>query len=362
MPEPAWGLLPGCSKKIAAAAPFNFPAPAFQETPSLGKSFDGSFPLQRSSLAASGNGNLQLHGSSSASAGMNSKVNMLWSQGSPSWMPSADTAELRNMIEHYATVARKVNDDSMIVSDDTDYPVAWKGVRNFQVSSIRKVASDCSEVTFSPTDNYSGAINFLPGQSLAVKLLNTDSYAPRNHFLTNAPGKDYLQCCISHGDGSFGLHDKSSLKLNSVVELTAPHGACRTSERPVVLISVGAGIAPMKSFLETAPGKVHFVVHVDENEASHPFRREFRRSCIGNYFHYTSKSGPFSSETLLTVLAPRLLEACDFVLSGPTTFLETMKNALTTAGVKTMHVLTHDSQLAHCGDTSERALAGSPYV
>jgi len=216
-------------------------------------------------------------------------------------------------------------------------PAAWHDFRQFRVSSIRRVADAYSEFTFTPADGSNSSIDFAPGQHLKVKASQENTL--RHCFVTSAPGRNYLQCCMKTCS-----RDSSGLKLNSVVGLTAPSGISCLAGCPKVLISAGIGAAPMKSFLEGNPGDVQFAMHVDENEASHPFRREFRRSRIDAFFHYTSEAGPASSEALAKVLQPHL--SCEFILCGPGDFVKSMEHAITAMGAKGVHSLALDACLA----------------
>eukprot|EP00931_Biecheleriopsis_adriatica_P008238 TRINITY_DN109453_c0_g1_i1.p1 TRINITY_DN109453_c0_g1~~TRINITY_DN109453_c0_g1_i1.p1 ORF type:complete len:323 (-),score=32.86 TRINITY_DN109453_c0_g1_i1:711-1679(-) len=211
---------------------------------------------------------------------------------------------------------------------------AWQGLREFRVSSIRKVADEYSEFTLAPADGNQEPIHFALGQHLAVTPFQESAITSR-YFLTNAPGRGYLQCCMRRSEG-----DQNGLKLNAVVGVTAPTGRCCPAGRPKVLVSAGVGAAPMKVFLESNLDRVQFAVHVDETEASHPFRREFRRSCVDAFFHYTSKAGPASAEDLVKMLQPHL--ACDIILCGPTDFMERMENALKAVGANRIHSLALD--------------------
>jgi len=220
-------------------------------------------------------------------------------------------------------------------------PAAWHDFRQFRVSSIRKVADAYSEFTFTPTDGNTSSIDFSPGQYLKIKASQENTIL-RHCFVTSAPGRNYLKCCMKSRD-----RDSSGLALNAVVGLTAPTGISCPAGIPKVLISAGMGAAPMKSFLEGNPGDVQFAMHVDENEASHPFRSEFRRSCVDAFFHYTSKAGPASPEALVKVLQPYL--ACDFILCGPADFVKSMEHALTAVGANGVHSLALDARFAPKG-------------
>jgi ferredoxin-NADP reductase len=304
MQEPAWGLLgilPGASTALPRKASLitTEKAPIFHSL------------------------NLQLHPKAVASAFMNPNVSSELLQRIPS------------LVEMSKGGRTKLHGNA------PERPAAWHDFRQFRVSSIRKVADSYSEFTFTPTDGNNSSIDFAPGQHLKVKT-SQENATLRHCFVTSAPGRNYLQCCMK----SCG-RDSSGLKLNAVVGLTAPTGISFLAGIPKVLISAGIGAAPMKSFLEGNRGDVQFAMHVDENEASHPFRSEFRRSCVDAIFHYTSKAGPASSEALVKVLQPHL--ACDFILCGPGDFVKSMEHALTAMGAKGVHSLALDARLAPKG-------------
>jgi hypothetical protein len=163
---------------------------------------------------------------------------------------------------------------------------------------------------------------------------------PMHGFVTSSPGKNYLKYCLRDRDSAYGR-----LVLDAVVGVTAPTGIDCPISGPTVLISEGIGAAPMKSFLETAPDKVQFVMHVDESEHSHPFRKEFRRSRVDSFWHYTAKDGLPAPEALLERLRPHL--ACKFFLCGPNVFVNPLKHALTIAGATHIHCIALDKQGKH---------------
>jgi len=330
MQEPAWGLLASRSK-VAATMPSNSIAPTgmdiHAQTKRCGRRLylDPSTPMIMNRHSEFGAvGNLDVQSQAFSVMNMEKIPNLNWSSSSvsPASIPKSKMGKMHSASEYCLSHSA----------------AAWEGIKSFRVSSIRRVSANCAEVTFAPVDKSRKTIDFLPGQYLAISHVGKDSTGYQKYFLTSAPRREYLQCSIFQGIDSLGFDALDSLKLSSAVGLTAPHGVGYTVGRPMVLISSGKGIAPMKSFLEAAPENVHFIVHVDASESSHPFRRDFRRSCIPNYFHYTSKSGRFSSEKLLRSLPHRLLE-CDFMLSGPVSFLESMQNALATMGVKRLHTM-----------------------
>jgi nitric oxide dioxygenase len=213
----------------------------------------------------------------------------------------------------------------------------WLGVKDFTVSGIRKVTEDCAEFTFTPVDG-KAPIDFTPGQFLTLHM-KKEGATPRHYTVTNAPGKDYLQCCTKKIPGGFVSNALHSLKEGEIVGLAPPFGVFTMKEGPAVLISAGIGATPMKSFIDSTPAdKLKLVVHVDKNEAAHPFREEMMACGAPTHFVYTQASGRPDPKTLVEeVLKPHLSD-CDFYMCGPSAFLTAMKAALTEAGAKSVNV------------------------
>jgi ferredoxin-NADP reductase len=182
-----------------------------------------------------------------------------------------------------------------------------------------------------PADGDERPIAFAPGQHITVKA--QENVNTSQCFVTSATGMSHLQCCVKGSDS-----DGTGLTLGAMVDVTSPTGACCSPDIPKLLISAGIGAAPMKSFLESNPGQVRFAMHVDEIEASHPFRKEFRRACVDGLVHYTAKEGPAKPLSLVKVLEPHL-HACDLILCGPVDFVESMRHALTSVGAHSIHCL-----------------------
>jgi len=212
----------------------------------------------------------------------------------------------------------------------------WKGVKDFRVAGTRRVATDCVELTFKPVDG-AGPIDFTPGQFLTLHLHKQGS-TPRHYTVTNAPGKDYLQCCPKLVEGGFVSSALHGMKEGDVVGVSAPFGTFKLSGRPAVLCSAGVGATPMKCFLDSAPEQVKFVLHIDRDEAAHPFRKEMEASSAGTHFHYTDAGGrPEAAALVEGALKPYLAE-CDFFLCGPPPFLADMSAALKAAGARSIHL------------------------
>lgn len=211
-------------------------------------------------------------------------------------------------------------------------PGGWSLVKDFRVVGTRRVATDCKELTFKPVQG-GGPIGFTPGQFLTLHL-KKEGATPRHYTVTNAPGKDYLQCCPKRIPGGFVSEALHALKEGDVVGLAAPFGVFKLGARPAVLCSAGIGATPMKCFLESRPDLIRFVLHVDKDEASHPFKAEMEASGAGTHFVYTRASGRPKAAALVEGALKPYLADCDFFLCGPAAFLSDMKGALEAAGAK----------------------------
>eukprot|EP00747_Dinoflagellata_sp_TGD_P166207 gnl/TRDRNA2_/TRDRNA2_188637_c0_seq1.p1 gnl/TRDRNA2_/TRDRNA2_188637_c0~~gnl/TRDRNA2_/TRDRNA2_188637_c0_seq1.p1 ORF type:complete len:397 (-),score=66.20 gnl/TRDRNA2_/TRDRNA2_188637_c0_seq1:162-1286(-) len=212
----------------------------------------------------------------------------------------------------------------------------WRGVKDFKVSKVRQVTSQCAEFTFEPVDG-SCPIDFTPGQFLTVHL-RREGATPRHYSITNAPGRDYLQCCVKKLDGGLVSNIMHTLAEGDIIGLSPPFGTFRMADGPAVLISAGIGATPMKSFLESAKERVRLIVHVDKNAAAHPFKAEMEAAGVNTHFHYTEQSGRPVPESLVEEVMKQYLSECDFFLCGPPGFLSSMKAALLTGGAKSVNL------------------------
>jgi len=207
----------------------------------------------------------------------------------------------------------------------------WIGTKDFKITNMRQVTDECVEFTFEPVSG-AGPIDFTPGQFLTLHLKQAGA-TPRHYTITNAPGQDFLQCCVKKISKGFISNAMHNMKIGDVLGLTPPFGVFKMTARPAVLISAGIGATPMKSFLESAPQQIRFVLHVDKDKAAHPFKAEMDAAGVPSHFHYTREMGcrPSPEQLVQTVLKPYLSE-CDFFLCGPAAFLSDMSTALKKGG------------------------------
>lgn len=317
-PQPAWGLLGACWGPSATIAPKTFAA-----------TFENARPARTTA---------HTFNSTSRSGGSCSSLHPPDSLRQLQALAHSTVAPALGMKWSKAVVAlseRSKAEEAMPSSSMSEcLSRAWLGVKNFKVSSIRRVADDCAELTFVPVSDSAKPFDFIPGQYLELHL---EGDVPRRYVVTSAPGKTLLQCCVKGVSSSPEASILQGVRPGSTVGLAAPSGIGHSSKRPVVLISAGIGAAYTKAILESAAAtSVRLVLHVDRSKTSHAFRKEFRRSCVNTSFHYTSEHGRPSTDVLVKELRSRLA-ACDFIISGPDNFVESMQFALKAAGAQNVH-------------------------
>eukprot|EP00450_Noctiluca_scintillans_P002420 CAMPEP_0194482148 /NCGR_PEP_ID=MMETSP0253-20130528/4234_1 /TAXON_ID=2966 /ORGANISM="Noctiluca scintillans" /LENGTH=378 /DNA_ID=CAMNT_0039321669 /DNA_START=60 /DNA_END=1196 /DNA_ORIENTATION=- len=218
-----------------------------------------------------------------------------------------------------------------IVQEAAKRSGGWLGLKDFKITSIRDVTEACREFTFESADGDTTPIDFTAGQFLTVHLQG-EGLTPRHYSVTNAPGRNFLQCCVkkvAKGAVSNALH---AMKEGDVVPLAPPMGLFKMNDRPAVLISAGIGATPMKSFLDSSASNVKLVVHVDRNETTHPFKTEMEASGVETKFIYTQKSGRPVPGELVAELQPYIADH-DFYLCASADFSGEIHAALKVAGV-----------------------------
>jgi len=210
----------------------------------------------------------------------------------------------------------------------------WRGVKDFRVAKKRQVAEGSFEFTFEAVEG-AGPIDFTPGQFLTLHL-RKEGATPRHYTVTSKPGEPFLQCCVKSVKDGFVSNAMHELAEGEILGLAPPFGTFGLRpEAPVVLLSAGVGVTPMKSFLTAAPEHVRFALHVDRNARAHPFKEEF--AAVPTHFHYTEDSGRPSPKALVDGVLKPFLAECDFYLCGPPSWLEGMKAALVEGGAKGVH-------------------------
>ena len=246
---------------------------------------------------------------------------------------------------------------------------SWSGFRPFKVMRKQVESDEITSFYLAPADGASAG-GFEPGQYVSVTRfvdkLGVDQ--PRQYSLSDAPHGKWLRISVKReagrGEAKPGhvsniMHD--GVEEGAVVHVSAPMGEFtldRKKTTPVVLMSGGVGITPMKSMLSTliaerSERKVTFV-HACRNAKVHAFR-DFLRHAVSEYPNV--KRAVFYEEVgandrqgvdydfegridIGRVEAEVLLPDADYYLCGPVAFMREQREALVARGVDASRIHT----------------------
>jgi ferredoxin-NADP reductase/MOSC domain-containing protein YiiM/ferredoxin len=232
---------------------------------------------------------------------------------------------------------------------------SWAGFRPLQVMATKPESAGVLSIMLALPDHQALAPP-LAGQFLAVRLRPDPAQPPltRSYSLSGPPGASTYRISVKRepgGAASGYLH--TAVSPGDVIEAAAPRGSfvLQPGERPVVLISAGAGATPVLAMLHAlaAQGSQRQVwwLHGARNRAEHAFRGEAHRLLAslphGHRLVCYSAPGPgdrpgrdFDHAGRLT--GPVLDQAgvptdADFYLCGPVPFMHDLAAALAARGV-----------------------------
>jgi propane monooxygenase reductase subunit len=118
------------------------------------------------------------------------------------------------------------------------------------VSAIEALTHDITRLVLrveEPTD-----FSFLPGQYVDLWVPGDDSGARRSFSLANLPGDGLIELMVKrYPGGKLSGMLEGSIAVGDSISFTGPYGAfhLRRSERPVLMIAGGSGMAPILSVL-----------------------------------------------------------------------------------------------------------------
>ena len=155
-------------------------------------------------------------------------------------------------------------------------------------------------------------------------------------------GEDALQITtkrLENGIVSGFMHDK--LKVGDLVQLAPPFGYFNVVEgdSPIVCLSAGIGMTPMKAFADAHGGRVHKIVHVDRSMEEVPFRAHFDQNYKDKTEYVISASE--QSETIAKVTEAIKNAPADtkYYVCGPTGFMCAVAMSLRKSGVESGNIV-----------------------
>jgi propane monooxygenase reductase subunit len=193
------------------------------------------------------------------------------------------------------------------------------------VEAVEPLTHDITRLVLKAED-----FSFLPGQYVDLWVPGTDGAAKRSFSLANRPGDGLLEFMIKrYPGGRLSGMLEGQIKPGDELQFTGPYGAfhLRRSERPIVMIAGGSGMAPILSVLRQLAGEgcerpVRFfygargeedLFHLDEIAELGERLADFRfQPVVGGFVH----------ETVDEFLASGELAAPDVYMCGPPPMLE----------------------------------------
>jgi len=240
------------------------------------------------------------------------------------------------------------------LADEAQAP-AWPGFRPMRVASINKESDTVTSFLLEPVDGK--PLPAIPAGQFVVLRLHLDPDKPpalRSYSLSDLPVAGHFRISVKsevNGVGSSFLCDRT--QLGDVLEVSAPRGTfiLRPGHDPVALLSAGVGATPVMSMLhalavEKSQREVWWIYGA-RNRASHPFAEESRALLkqLSRGRAYIVYSRPAASDKvgadfdapghIDTALLEKIgvPQGSEFYLCGPTPFLQSMRDGLTSWGV-----------------------------
>ena len=216
-----------------------------------------------------------------------------------------------------------------------------------QVASKRLLAPDVTGLYLQPADG-EPRLQWLPGQYLDVLL---DEGRRRSFSIANGPQADgAIELHVRHvAGGGFTSQVANTLAVGDMLRIEAPLGtfvAREDSERPMVFVAGGTGIAPVKAIVEHFIGlgtrramEVYWGVRRAADLYLLPQIGQWQRQARQLRFHAVlSEEGPASGLRMglahEAVLADHAdLSAHDVYMSGPPAMVDVARHRFAAAGL-----------------------------
>jgi ferredoxin-NADP reductase/MOSC domain-containing protein YiiM/ferredoxin len=239
---------------------------------------------------------------------------------------------------------------------------AWPGFRKMRVADIHEESANVTSFILKPIDGQPLPV-FAAGQFVVVRLLVDPNKPPvlRSYSLSDLPAADHLRISVKselNGIGSSFLCNRAH--EGALFDVSAPRGSftLRPSQSPVVLLSAGVGATPVMSMLHALVAEKSqqeiWWIYGARNRADHPFAQEshslLKQLSRGRgYIVYSRPAAVDQVGTdfdapghIDTALLKRIgvLQASDFYLCGPSSFLQKMRDGLQNWGVPAGNVHT----------------------
>lgn len=263
------------------------------------------------------------------------------------YLPGRDDARMRDAVDIPALSPGWVQSFRELLATPPGDGPAWTGFRPLRVLSTRHETADVLSIELESDDGTPLPLA-RPGQYLPIRVAGAADPAPlRSYSLSGDGATGRYRISVKrdqHGAVSRWLH--ASLSAGAVLDAAAPRGdfVLIDDDRPVVLMSAGVGATPVLAMLhrlatQRSPRKVVWV-HTTRDTESHAFAAEVETLIDSlpdavQHIVYTATGGRLTAEAVAAMALPP--DAAAYVC-GPVGFMDTMHDALVTAGLDSAHI------------------------
>ncbi|MGB5746986.1 MAG: FAD-binding oxidoreductase [Desulfobacterales bacterium] len=152
-----------------------------------------------------------------------------------------------------------------------------------EIIELRWISKKTFEIRLSRPETFI----FRPGQRISLKLNNFE----RDYSLASSPDESHLTLCIRHVEGGQLSRVLGDAEKGTRFSFYGPHGyfTFKPSQRPVVLVASGTGIAPFRSMVRSGITP-EFLLHGVETSAELYYAEELQ-AASGTYIPCLSQSG-----------------------------------------------------------------------
>ncbi|UJF22398.1 NO-inducible flavohemoprotein [Shewanella sp. OMA3-2] len=243
-----------------------------------------------------------------------------------------------------------INREAQLYQQTAAKKGGWEGTRRFVIKAKRKESSVITSFILVPEDGLPVA-DFIPGQYLSVSITNNQlaHKETRQYSLSDAPNGCSYRISVkreSEGKVSNLLHDY--YQEGDVIDVVAPAGDFvlnASNDTPVVLLSAGVGLTPMKSMLNQLLLKSHSGnitwVHACEDGEQHAFKvctsdQVAKNTHLDRYVWYRkplatdlpAEDYDFDGTVELEKIAGRMVSNARYYFCGPIGFMKVVKQQL----------------------------------
>lgn len=119
-----------------------------------------------------------------------------------------------------------------------------------KILKVKKLTKSVKQIILSIPDNF----DFKPGQYVLLELILENQIQRRAYSIASAPNKkNQIELCIKLSEKSPYLSELNKMKKSKEISFMGPVGKFHIEKNPkkdLIFISVGTGIAPLKSMIE----------------------------------------------------------------------------------------------------------------